>query len=218
MTKDTCLQVRCSSVEFSGVSFTACPWGTTADLVKRQAGPADGWVPSSGAATQQRARPPSHLPAIHGPALPTMPALATGYSLRQAGHLALPRHELLHALRLVSLPAAARLARGTSVGMGQRLPQNEPWVSGAPRCHSHSVDGQQPLSGRPIHLRTCPTRRTHPPQSLSPTPTTLWLIHLLFRFSDVNKLRRVGFQGQCLDSGDMLLRQLQELREQRVIP
>jgi len=37
-------------------------------------------------------------------------------------------------------------------------------------------------------------------------------------FSDVNKLRRHGFHGQTLDSSDMFVRQLQQLRLLKIIP
>lgn len=37
-------------------------------------------------------------------------------------------------------------------------------------------------------------------------------------FSDVGKLRRAGFSGMCLESSQALLRQLERLREERVIP
>lgn len=37
-------------------------------------------------------------------------------------------------------------------------------------------------------------------------------------FSDVNKLRRAGFHDQVLDSEEMFLRQLQQLRDNKIIP
>ncbi len=37
-------------------------------------------------------------------------------------------------------------------------------------------------------------------------------------FSNVNRLRRAGFHGMCIDSGDMFLRHLMHLREIKVIP
>jgi len=37
-------------------------------------------------------------------------------------------------------------------------------------------------------------------------------------FADVNKLRRAGFHGQTLDSSDMFVRQLEQLRKLKIIP
>ncbi len=38
------------------------------------------------------------------------------------------------------------------------------------------------------------------------------------RFSDVTKLRRAGFHDMTVDSEAMFVRQLTELREQKIIP
>ena len=37
-------------------------------------------------------------------------------------------------------------------------------------------------------------------------------------FSNVTRMRQTGFQGMQIDSGDMFLKQFQELRAEKIIP
>jgi hypothetical protein len=60
----------------------------------------------------------------------------------------------------------------------------------------------------------------NPARTVPPTPARLQFILTQPGdwFSNVNSLRRAGFQGQSVDTDEMFLRQLKEMREQKVIP